>query len=153
MTDQADLRRLCSKVMEECACHGIRRSARALTRLYDHAFAPLHLKASQFPILVGLAAAGPVPLSPLAAVLGMDRTTLTRNLKPLEQRQLVRTEEGEDRRVRRLVLTSAGRKVLSQALELWQDAQSSVSEIFGADRLSTLLNELSELTGGVRGRA
>ncbi len=138
------------RVLEDCACQGVRRSSRALTQHYDRAFAGVDLKATQFPILVALAVAGPVPLSLLARLLGMDRTTLTRNLKPLEERHLLQTEEGEDRRIRQLTLTPKGRQVLSEALELWEEAQRSVTESFGTDRLAGLLGDLAQLTGGLK---
>lgn len=150
MSDKTVLKKLCSDVMHGCACQGVRRSARALTQHYDHALSPIGLKATQFPILVALELAGPVPLSPLADELVMDRTTLTRNLKALQEQDLVSVEEGEDRRVRLLNLTAEGRMVLEQALELWKVAQASVQERFGAGRLDNLLGELTLLTGSVR---
>ncbi|MEX2553775.1 MAG: MarR family winged helix-turn-helix transcriptional regulator [Actinomycetota bacterium] len=141
---------LCNEVMRSCACQGVRRSARALTQYYDRALSPIGLKATQFPILVALEVAGPVPLSPLADALVMDRTTLTRNLKALEERDLVRVEEGQDRRVRLLSLTSEGRSLLADALAIWQVTQASVKDNFGADRLDDLMGELHHLTGSVR---
>jgi DNA-binding MarR family transcriptional regulator len=150
MSDEFALKKLCNDVMHGCACQGVRRSARALTQHYDHALSAIGLKATQFPILVALELAGPVPLSPLADALVMDRTTLTRNLKALQERDLVTVEEGKDRRVRLLALTPRGRSVLEQALELWKVAQASVKTTFGADRLDSLLGELALLTGSVR---
>lgn len=150
MTDDSALKNLCSEVMVGCACQGVRRSARALTQRYDHALSPIGLKATQFPILVALELAGPVPLSLLADALVMDRTTLTRNLKALQERDLVSVEEGKDRRVRLLALTPEGRTVLEQALEIWKVAHASVKNNFGANRLDSLLGELAVLTGSVR---
>ncbi|MEX2551682.1 MAG: MarR family winged helix-turn-helix transcriptional regulator [Actinomycetota bacterium] len=111
---------------------------------------PIGLKATQFPILVALELAGPVPLSPLADALVIDRTTLTRNLNSLQERELVNVEEGNDRRVRLLSLTAAGRQVLAQAMEVWKVSQASVKDSFGADRLEHLLGELGNLTASVR---
>ena len=140
--------------MQDCACQGIRRSARAITQLYDRALSPIDIKATQFPILVGLAAAGPnVPLGAFADALAMDRTTLTRNLKPLEERGLLRIEEGEDRRLRQLNLTPQGVELLEEALTLWRQAQDRVAGMFGDDRLAGLLGELDQLTGALRTRA
>ena len=150
MADEIALTNLCSEVMRNCACQGVRRSARALTQYYDHALSPIGLKATQFPILVALEVAGPVPLSPLADALVMDRTTLTRNLKALQERELVKVEEGEDRRVRLLSLTAKGRSLLTDALRIWQVTQTSVQDNFGADRLDNLMGELHHLTGSVR---
>jgi DNA-binding MarR family transcriptional regulator len=148
--DDESLGQLCRSVIRDCACQGVRRSARALTQHYEQALSPIGLRATQFPILVALAAYGSVPLSPLADALVMDRTTLTRNLKALQERDLVRVEEGADRRVRMLTLTAHGREVLEEALGLWKIAQASVQDGFGRDRLAKLLGELTQLTSSVR---
>jgi DNA-binding MarR family transcriptional regulator len=149
MEPAGDLRALSIRVMRDCACQNVRKTARGLTQHYDRAFAPVKLKATQFPILVALAVAGTAPLSFIAQVLGMDRTTLTRNLRPLEERRFIQTGEGEDRRIRELSLTAEGQQVLREALELWKVAQRSVTESFGADSLATLLGDLDRLTEGL----
>jgi DNA-binding MarR family transcriptional regulator len=75
----------------------------------------------------------------------MDRTTLTRNLKPLEKRGLVRVAEGDDRRVRVVTLTPRGRGALAAALPLWKKAQERVVEAFGHERLSRVLKDVGAL--------
>lgn len=138
------------QVMATCACEGLRRAARAITRHYDDALGPSGLRVTQLPILVGLSVAGPLPMTPLADALGMDRTTLARNVKALEERELVAIErDGEDRRRRVLALTPTGEKALSQALELWAPTQAGVEERFGRERLQSLLGELAALAGSV----
>ena len=136
--------------MLSCACHGVRRSSRTLTQLYDQTLAPAGVKATQLPILVALELAGPVALTPVADGLFMDRTTLTRNLRALLESDLINVRAGKDRRVRLLELTDRGRDVLEQALELWKVAQEKVLENFGQERLTVLLGELSLLTQRVR---
>jgi DNA-binding MarR family transcriptional regulator len=83
--------------------------------MYDQFLAPSGLQITQFTLLVSCAVAGPVPITNLAEVLVMDRTTLARNLKPLEKRGMVKISEGEDRRVRLVELTEKG-WVLMKAL-------------------------------------
>jgi DNA-binding MarR family transcriptional regulator len=83
-----------------CLCFGVRRAARAITQHYDRAVRPLGLRATQFSMLVVLAHAGTLGMSELAQALGLDRTSLTRNLKPAERKGWVRVEQGEDRRRR-----------------------------------------------------
>ena len=110
-------------IATECACLNVRRTARAVTQLYDRTFAPLGLRATQVTLLVALERAGPVPFTRLADALGMDRTTLTRNLAPLQRQRLVSLRPGPDRRVRLAALTDKGRASLAAAVPLWEEAQ------------------------------
>ena len=93
----------------------MRKAARALTAFYDQVMAPTGLRATQGTLLVALARAGDIPVSRLAGILGMDRTTLTRNLAPLERDRLVTVRPGEDRRVKLAGITEKGRKTLAAA--------------------------------------
>jgi DNA-binding MarR family transcriptional regulator len=145
-----ELKARATEVAHTCACQGVRRSARAITHVYDRTLSPLGVKATQLPILVALEVAGPVPLTPLAEGLVMDRTTLTRNLRALQEQNLVRVKPGSDRRVKLLALTEQGRELLDEALDLWESAQGQVKQSFGEERLVGLLDELSHLTDAVR---
>jgi DNA-binding MarR family transcriptional regulator len=139
---------LCSDVRAICACNRLRRAARAMTRLYDDTMVSSGLKVTQLPILVGLGSAGDLPVSALAEALGLDRTTLTRNLKVLERRGLVSfAVDDEDARVRLVSLTEEGSRVLVSALARWQEVQESVQAQFGDQRLRTLYGELDTLAG------
>ena len=126
-----------------CLCFNLRKAARALTQSYDAALKPAGITAPQFSLLSALARQAPVSLSDLAAALGMDRTTLTRNLKPLQRDGLVASAEGDDRRVRLLTLTMAGRARQTQAGPLWRAVQSKVAGTFGHEPADTLLAELN----------
>lgn len=107
---------------------------------------------TQLPILVALGWKGPLPITLLADVLGLDRTTLTRNLKVLEQRGLlVVVEDADDARVRLAQITDAGVEVLSNALVLWRGVHEAVALEFGEPRLRSLLGELSTLSAAVEG--
>jgi DNA-binding MarR family transcriptional regulator len=100
------------------------------------------LRATQFSLLMLIAARGRVSLTDLAGMAVMDRTTLTRNLRPLERRGLVQIRPGEDRRVREISLTPRGKDALAAAFPLWQLAQAEVASSLGPARLSRLLGDL-----------
>ena len=106
-----------------CVCFAVRRAARAITQHYDRALRPSGLRATQFTLLTVLALAGPLPVSRAAGRLGMERTTLTRNLRPLVRQGLVTFGDGDDRRVRTLTLTAKGRRAAVAALPHWRQAQ------------------------------
>ncbi len=136
----------CARVRSLCACNGLRRATRAVTARYDAAMAASGLKVTQLPILVALGSAGDLSVTTLADALALDRTTLTRNLKVLESRGLVRTSESEeDARVRMVSLTLEGSRVLSGALERWEQMHRAVEERFGRERLIALYDELAAL--------
>lgn len=123
---------------------------RVVSQAYDAALKPAGLKATQFTLLAVLAGRGPMPLTRLAEVLVMDRTTLTRNLKPLEAKGWVETGRERDERVRLIGATEAGRAVVAQATPLWAAAQAKVTAALGPDRLAGLLDGLSQLTEAAR---
>jgi DNA-binding MarR family transcriptional regulator len=135
-----------AEAARDCACFNLRKAARAVTQLYEAALAPSGMHATQFSVLVALAVADGAPLSRVAEGLVMDRTTLTRNLRPLARRGWVRIEAGEDRRERNLSLTRSGRAVLERALPLWQQAQARLHEVIGDARWARLLADLPVVT-------
>lgn len=122
-------------IARACLCLHAQRAARAVARRYDEALRPAGLTNGQFSVLVSLDRPSPVGMAEAAAPLGMDRTTLTAALKPLERRSLVRRlPDPEDGRVRRLALTKAGRALLARALPLWEAAQAeTAARLPGAD--------------------
>jgi DNA-binding MarR family transcriptional regulator len=129
----------------DCTCFNLRKAARAVTQLYEAALAPSGIHATQFSVLVALAVADGAPLSRVADGLVMDRTTLTRNLRPLARRGWVRIEAGEDRRERSLSLTRSGRAALERALPLWQQVQTRLHKQIGDARWVRLLADLQGL--------
>ncbi len=125
-----------------CTCASVRRAARAVTRAYDAALAPSGLKATQFTILAALSKLGDAPMTRLAEVLGMDRTTLTRNLRPLIGAGLIVIAPEADERVRRVRLTPAGYAAFERALPLWRSVQHRLVDRLGRERWSDLLDAL-----------
>jgi DNA-binding MarR family transcriptional regulator len=110
----------------DCACFAVRRAARVITHHYDRALRASGLRATQFTLLTVLALGGPQPMSRIADRLGMERTTLTRNLKPLLASGLVRVGQAGDRRVRTISLTPRGHRSALAALPAWRRAQRAV---------------------------
>jgi DNA-binding MarR family transcriptional regulator len=126
-----------------CACASIRRTDRVLTQFYDEILAPSGLYITQFTTLATLAEAAPISINHLAELLVMDRTTLTRNLELLTKQHLVRIEEGQDRRMRLVLLTQEGEQALRRAWPLWQEAQARIERALGRERFEGLLTDLS----------
>jgi DNA-binding MarR family transcriptional regulator len=117
------------KVRDTCLCLGVQRAARALARHFDEAFRALGLTNGQFSLMMSLSRAHPPVMGEVAAVLAMDRTTLTAALKSLQRRGLVAvTADEKDKRTRRLILTSAGRSLLAQAYPLWKAAHAEIEQ-------------------------
>ncbi len=132
-----------SEVEKTCLCLNTRKVARAMTQQYDAFLQSTGLRVTQFNVLVAIGLAGEVPLTRLAEVLAMDRTTLARNLKPLSSQDLVTIEtSAEDRRVRVIKLTEHGCRVLQDALPRWRQAQQQVVSQLGVSQSQTLLAEL-----------
>jgi DNA-binding MarR family transcriptional regulator len=114
----------------DCVCFSVRKAARAVTQHYDRALRKTGLRTTQFNMLAVLAQTGPLPMADLAEFLGLDRTSLTRNLRPPERKRWIRIAQGdEDRRVRMVSITPAGTAALRKALPAWQSAQASVAPI------------------------
>jgi DNA-binding MarR family transcriptional regulator len=135
--------------MSACTCSNLRKAARAVTQAYDNALRPVGLRAIQFTLLATLAGRGNLPMTKLSEALGVDRTTLTRNLQPLVRRDLIRTENKDDHRVRMVVLTDVGRNVFEEARPKWDEMQMQMSKGLGQERWSGLLKDLSGITAVV----
>jgi DNA-binding MarR family transcriptional regulator len=129
-----------------CICATARMAARSLTRVYDRALEPAGIRTSQFSILARLLEEGPLSVTHLAGRLAMDRTTLARDLRPLERRGLVSVSVGTDRRVRIAELTAAGHRLVDEVRPLWRGVQREVRSQLGADRVARLMDELRAAT-------
>jgi DNA-binding MarR family transcriptional regulator len=134
-----------AETVGQCALANLRRAARAATRLYDDALAPSGLRSTQFTLLAMIASAEVLSMTELADALGMDRTTLARNLVPLERDHLVRIESGADQRIRLVSLTDSGLEKLKLAAPLRAAAQRRVVGTLGADGFRQLLGLLESV--------
>ena len=119
------------RMLETCACHRIRMASRAVTRRYDEALRPSGLRATQVALLAAIAAEGALSIAALARAVGMDRSTLTRNLAPLEAEGLLALGGEGFRRSRTLAVTAKGRARLKRALPLWDAAQRALKREMG----------------------
>jgi DNA-binding MarR family transcriptional regulator len=109
----------------ECACSAARRTSRELTRAFDEAMRETGARGTQFNLLATLILAGPTAATRLAALLGLERTTLTRNLRPLLRDSLVRFDGDRDRRVRKIAITAKGEETARAAFPFWKSAQDA----------------------------
>ena len=134
-----------------CACGNLRKAARAVTQLYDEVLRPSGLRATQFGILAATMALGPVTVTKLADVTVTDRTTLTRNLKLLAKKGLIRIQRGNDGREREVTLTERGRDALAKGYPFWQKAQAHVVKGLGEERWSALREGLAAVVSVTRG--
>jgi DNA-binding MarR family transcriptional regulator len=130
----------------ECNCLAIRQAARHVSQFYDQLFAPIGLRATQFAILGRLSRDGPMSINALAAALVMDRTTLGRNILPLQRDGLVEIVSGAtDRRRRELRLSQKGAEIYRRASERWSLAQTRFDEVYGAERAAHLRELLHQV--------
>ena len=134
---------------DPCLCAALRQATRGVTAAYDAALAPAGLRITQFSVLRTLARLGPVPVTRLAAEIALDRSTMGRNLDPLERQGLVRLEVGKaDQRERVAHLTAEGEAAIEKALPLWRDAQAKISSVIDRAALRQLTGQLSALKEG-----
>jgi DNA-binding MarR family transcriptional regulator len=145
---------------EECNCFAVRAAARHVTQAYDQFLAPTGLRTTQFSILAKLKRGGPLTINALAEDMVMDRTTLGRNVLPLERDGLIRiAPSAADRRAKELHLTKAGEKRFEAARKKWSEAQARFETVFGAKRgadlrallLAVVSSELGAFDGPAAG--
>jgi DNA-binding MarR family transcriptional regulator len=128
-----------------CNCLALRQAARHVTQFYDRYLAPSGLRATQYSILARLQRNGPMTINALAAELVMDRTTLGRNILPLQRDGLIAVCSGQsDRRSKELRLTSSGDARFRGALKGWREAQARFETAVGVKRAKTLRTLLHE---------
>jgi len=134
------------RVRDTCLCLHLQRAARAVARRFDAALRPLGLTNGQFSLLMSLNRPVAASIGEVAALLAMDRTTLTAALKPLERRGLLTVSvDGADKRSRRLTLTPAGRALLVAALPVWEYEHTAINALLAEadpDRLRADLRTL-----------
>jgi DNA-binding MarR family transcriptional regulator len=124
---------------EDCNCLAVRQAARHITQFYDQFLAPSGLRTTQFSILAKLRRLGPMTINALAAAMVMDRTTLGRNVLPLERDGLIAVEQGSrDRRSKELRVTEAGEARFRAGVKGWAQAQRQFEKSFGAKRTADM---------------
>jgi DNA-binding MarR family transcriptional regulator len=141
-SESADLTQL-SEIGGLCPVFNIRAASRIITQLFDEELKPSGLQITQFAVLVGIASAESPTMNQLAQGMVMDRTTLTRNLKPIEAQGLIRIKKGEDKRTSNIELTAKGKAALQKTLPYWEKARAKVSDELGSKFVQGLLRDLS----------
>jgi DNA-binding MarR family transcriptional regulator len=134
-------------VRDRCLCLHVQRAARMVARRFDDALRPLGLTNGQFSLLTSLNSPRPARMASIAALLAMDRTTLTAALKPLERRGLIALAiDPADRRSRALTLTRAGRTLLASAMPVWRRTHAEVERLLGDADPDLLRRDLRTLS-------
>src|SRR5580704_18665871 len=131
--------------MEDCVCFNLRSATRAVTRFFDAEVRRLGIRPTQTPILGALQAKDGWSMAELSEWLGMERTTLLRNLRPLQRDGLVGVKGGGRGGHVELEITEKGRKVLARILPAWRSAQDKVVAILGKERWSAIINDLESV--------
>jgi DNA-binding MarR family transcriptional regulator len=132
-----------SESVQNCTCFNLRKATRAVTQLFDEALKPCGLYATQFTLLAAVSSKENVAITELSKALVMDRTTLTRNLKPLQKSGWIEVLPGLDKRTKALSLTLSGKKVLKQAMIHWKEVQNEVVMTLGNGNWELLVDNLS----------
>ncbi len=131
---------------ENCACYHIRHAARVITRAYDEALKPVGLRGPQFSILTALKVARNLSISRLAQHMGMDRTTMSRNLRPLERQGLVSVSAEGRGQARTIAITDAGARRHDEAVPRWRRVQDkAMGALGGGDVWPQLRDRLHQL--------
>ncbi len=128
-----------------CTCGELRKAARAITLLYDNAFKSSGLLSTQFNVLQSIYNIDSIRISDLANKLGMDRTTLTRNLSVLERQGFIDISQGNDHRTRIVTATHKGRNAVGKTILLWNEIQRKVKQKMGESSWSELMQNLDQL--------
>lgn len=136
----------------ECTCFNLRKATRVVTQMFDDAMRPAGLRGTQFSLLAHTYGMGPITLTKLAEEMVTDRTTMARNLEPLEKNGLLKVGPGDDRRTRIVTITEEGRKKLAEAFPLWKKTQDEIKKLMGAGDWASMVSNMSELVNQVQER-
>lgn len=120
-----------NEVAGACACMQLRKTTRIISRLYDEKLKPTKLKVTQFTTLSVISQFPDLSFTKLADIMGMERTTLVRNLRPLERNGLIIASDEGYKRTRTVSLTDKGFALMSEAIPLWRDAQEEARKMVG----------------------
>jgi len=145
---KANFQEAARKIAYECTCMRVRQASRTLSRIYDDNLRRVGLQISQLTVLVAVAKSGEGGAGPgrMAQALGMDRTTLTRNLLPLEKAGLLRVaRDPADARARIVLLTKPGERAIEKAFPLWEKSQKRLRNLVGARKAHDLHDRLALL--------
>ena len=135
----------CIQAAQTCACFNIRKVARAVTKIYDDGMRPAGLSSGQFVILLAAQNHGSATIRELARTVGVDRTVLSRNIKSLLARKLLRVKSGLDRRTRHISLTPLGQVKLTRAYPVWKTTQAKFVKLIGQKDFIKILGQTQSI--------
>lgn len=133
-----------------CICFNLRKTSRTITKIYDEALRVVNLRVTQFSILAFVYYYKNITITLLSNELAMDRTTLTRNLKPLERGKFIDIRKQEDPRYKTISLTSKGKEIFQNALPVWSQVQANVVQRIGLADADHLISELNRIRNTAR---
>ncbi len=143
-------RATCEEAATTCACFNFRKASRAVTQLFDEALQPTGLRSTQFVILVSIFLDEPATVPAMAKKMVMDRTTLSRNLKPLEAAGLIESGPSTGGRTKLYRVTADGQKLAAEALPLWRSAQERFVAQIGQRKWGSMIDSLSSAIDAAR---
>ncbi|MCL5126705.1 MAG: MarR family winged helix-turn-helix transcriptional regulator [Deltaproteobacteria bacterium] len=126
-----------------CVCFNMRKATRFITQFYDRSLRSTGLRVTQLTLMTAIRVLGPTSFKRLSEAVGMDQTTLSRNVSLLEKKGLVELESGEDHRARKISLTRLGHEALKQAYPLWKAAQAEMVSKIGSGNWTSVLESMS----------
>jgi DNA-binding MarR family transcriptional regulator len=132
-----------------CACLAVRKAARAITQFYDSYIQSFGVKPTQYSLLLAVYVANGVTISGLAHFMVMDRTTLTRNLKPLEKEGLLVVKPGLDKRTKMIIITRKGVNLLKKMTPAWESAQQELNQCIGNEKFRSLLKDMADIVEAI----
>jgi DNA-binding MarR family transcriptional regulator len=141
-----------NELLAECACGDLRKATRAVTRMYEDFLRDEGLNITQFSLLSVIRAGKELSVSTLGRDMGLDRTSITRALAPMERDGLIHSRPGADKRIRIVSITNKGRKLVEDAAPKWRQAQQALMQTIGEDRWRAMRTLLRDTTRRVRHR-
>ena len=141
-----------NELLAECACGDLRKATRAVTRMYEDFLRDEGLNITQFSLLSVIRAGKELSVSTLGRDMGLDRTSITRALAPMERDGLIHSRPGADKRIRIVSVTNKGRKLVEDAAPKWRQAQEALMQTIGEDRWRAMRRLLRDTTRRVRHR-
>ncbi len=134
-----------SSLNARCGLFHLRRSSRVVSKLYSGVLAHIGLDSSHFSALMIISRLGPLSISEIANRMGLERTTMSRNLKPLAKLHLIKISDLGHGRTRQVEITKKGKQVLTEAIPRWEVAQSKLERLIGKKDMETLITLLARI--------
>ncbi len=134
----------------QCTCFNLRKASRIVTQYFDDSMRSIGLRGTQFTLLASAFAYSPITVTHMAEIMVTDRTTLGRNLLPLEKNGFIKVEPGDDRRTRIVKLTDAGKEKLQEAYPIWKETQGKIKTALGLETWDSMMSNLSGLVSNLK---